>query len=115
MVMEQAEPGAWGDLPLVVITAGPGGDPVHGQRLANLSEMGRHVSSEGGGHYLQYSRPDLVVDVIRGMLQQIRTAPPEPEFGATAPLLTKFGVPASVLASVTPDFVRTDAHAPNFN
>lgn len=67
-------PGAWGTLPLVVITAGEGGDPRHGELVAALSEVGRHVVAGGSGHYVQYTRPDVVVEAVREMLRRIRVA-----------------------------------------
>lgn len=65
-------PGAWGDLPLVVVTPG-GRGPRLGERVAALSRAGRHVVAEGSGHYVQYDRPQIVVDAILEVLEQGRS------------------------------------------
>jgi hypothetical protein len=44
-----------------VITAGKGGDPDFGERLAALSKAGTNIVAEGSGHYVQIDRPDLVI------------------------------------------------------
>lgn len=55
-------PGAWGDMPMVVISAGrqPGAIIRHHASLANLSTSGRHVIARGTDHYAHYERPKLV-------------------------------------------------------
>jgi pimeloyl-ACP methyl ester carboxylesterase len=80
-----------GDLPLVVLTAG--GDTPHRffsgfredtlrpgkgrwlalqDELAALSTNSTHLVIEDSNHLLHYDRPDLVVDVIREMIESIR-------------------------------------------
>ncbi|MGH2572232.1 MAG: alpha/beta fold hydrolase [Actinomycetota bacterium] len=71
-VTDVSQPGAWGDLPLVVVTAEEGGDPRFGERVAALSRVGRHVVAEGSGHYVQYDRPQLIVDAILEVVEQVR-------------------------------------------
>lgn len=66
-------PGAWGSLPVVVITAGSDGDPQLGEELAALSEAGRQIIAEGSGHYVQYERPQVVVDAILDIVESART------------------------------------------
>lgn len=71
-VADGSAPGAWGDLPLVVVTAEAGGDLRFQGRLATLSTVSRHVVAEGTGHYVQYEQPQIVVDAIRGIMEQLR-------------------------------------------
>jgi pimeloyl-ACP methyl ester carboxylesterase len=72
-VSAAAAPGAWGSLPVVVITAGSDGDPELGEELAALSEAGRQIMAEGSGHYVQYERPQVVVDAILDVVERVRT------------------------------------------
>ncbi|MEV4377170.1 alpha/beta hydrolase [Streptosporangium sp. NPDC049644] len=59
-------PKAWGDLPVVVISAG--GQPpeavAHARSLAALSARGRLVVADTTEHYVQNAQPDLVLDAI---------------------------------------------------
>jgi pimeloyl-ACP methyl ester carboxylesterase len=73
-VADRSAPGAWGSLPLIVVTAEEGGDPRFGERIAVLSTTGRHVVAEGSGHYVQYDRPQIVVDAIGAIIEQVREA-----------------------------------------
>jgi pimeloyl-ACP methyl ester carboxylesterase len=66
-------PGAWGSLPIVVITAGSDGDPELGEEVAALSEASRHIVADGSGHYVQYERPQVVVDAIVDVVERART------------------------------------------
>jgi len=45
--------------------------PDHGERVAALSTLGRHLAAEESGHYIQYTRPEMVVDAIREVLAQL--------------------------------------------
>jgi pimeloyl-ACP methyl ester carboxylesterase len=62
LVRATRRPGAWRDMPVVVITAD--GQPAeivrHHASLANLSASGQHVLPQGTGHYVHYDRPELV-------------------------------------------------------
>lgn len=69
-------PSVWGDLPLVVITAAEGGDASFGERLADLSTAGIHMTAEGSGHYVQYERPDLVIGTILDVIDEARNRSP---------------------------------------
>jgi hypothetical protein len=40
--------------------------------VAALSTAGRHVVAEGSGHYVQYDRPSIIVDVIQAVIEQVR-------------------------------------------
>jgi pimeloyl-ACP methyl ester carboxylesterase len=69
------------DLPLVVITAatqGPTGRAEHA-RLAACSRAGRHVIATTGGHWIHLDVPNLVVEAIRGLVEQVRQRRPIPD------------------------------------
>ena len=59
--------GAWGELPLVVLTASnPSPERTrHQEDLSGVSLCGRHMVVEKGGHWIQLDRPDLVVEAVR--------------------------------------------------
>ncbi|MBG0830339.1 alpha/beta fold hydrolase [Planomonospora sp. ID67723] len=57
-------PGAWGDMPVVVIAARAGGPPGIYEALAKLSTRGRYVLADTDRHYVHLARQDLVVDGI---------------------------------------------------
>jgi pimeloyl-ACP methyl ester carboxylesterase len=62
------------DLPLVVITAASqtaDGRAAHA-RLASCSRAGRHAIAVTGGHWIHLDDPDLVVDAIREVVEQVR-------------------------------------------
>ncbi|MEV8633867.1 alpha/beta hydrolase [Streptosporangium sp. NPDC051023] len=65
-VSATARPGAWGDLPVVVICAAgqPESDTEHARRIAALSSRGRPVVATTTEHYVQNAQPDLVLDEI---------------------------------------------------
>jgi pimeloyl-ACP methyl ester carboxylesterase len=89
-------PGSLGDLPLTVLAAGnfPGemmpkaavaamGGPevlaqvtrVHDefqQELVGLSTQGKLIVATESGHFIQVDQPDLVIDAIREMVEQMR-------------------------------------------
>lgn len=79
----------FGDLPLLVLSATepPDGVPpamaehVDAMQatwrelqaeLAGLSSNSRHVPVPDSGHYVQFDRPDVVVDEVRGLIEAIR-------------------------------------------
>jgi len=91
-------PGSLGDLPLIVLTAGITADDMYAQipeamrsmvgreviarvyeatremqqDLVGLSTQGRQVIAEASGHYIQLDQPDLVIDAIREIVEQVR-------------------------------------------
>jgi pimeloyl-ACP methyl ester carboxylesterase len=78
------EAGAFPDVPVIVISAGKrpsllvGAETLalierHQNELAQLSPKGRRVVAEQSGHYVQDSEPGIVVDAIRGLVDQART------------------------------------------
>jgi pimeloyl-ACP methyl ester carboxylesterase len=40
--------------------------------LAQLSTRGRHIIAKNSGHYIQLDRPDIVVDAVRQVINQVR-------------------------------------------
>ena len=82
--------GSLGDLPLTVISRDPNrssktGDVAVPQReqhwsklqqsLMGLSSRATHVTAEGSGHSIPVERPDVIVDAIRQLVFQLRSAP----------------------------------------
>jgi pimeloyl-ACP methyl ester carboxylesterase len=68
-VRETVRPGAWGDLPVVVISAADStaADQAHHAALAAMSTRGVHTVAESGGHYVHYFLPNLVTGAIRDL------------------------------------------------
>jgi pimeloyl-ACP methyl ester carboxylesterase len=85
---QAASAGALGDLPLVVLSSDPDRPepdlpedlvaPMNQawqqmqEELARLSTRGTRVVAKNSGHYIQLDRPDLVIDAVRGVVQQAR-------------------------------------------
>ncbi|GII01404.1 alpha/beta hydrolase [Planobispora takensis] len=65
-------PGAWGDMPAVVIAARTGGPPGAHEALAGLSTRGRHVRAGTDEHYVHLARPDLVTGAIAEVVAAAR-------------------------------------------
>lgn len=69
-----ARTGPFGDLPLTVVSA-PNTDPGWRERqeaVSRLSSRGRHVFAADSSHWIPLDRPDLVVQLIREMVDSIR-------------------------------------------
>lgn len=80
--------GTLGDIPLIVLSSDPDkpqpdlpedlAKPAsdawqHMQNeLAQLSTRGRHIIAKNSGHYIQLDRPDIVVDAVRQVINQVR-------------------------------------------
>jgi pimeloyl-ACP methyl ester carboxylesterase len=64
------QPGAWGDVPVVVVSAADStpGDRAHHAALAGLSAQGIHLVAGSGSHYIHYQHPDLVVEQVRSLI-----------------------------------------------
>ncbi len=62
------------DLPLVIISAGDQSEDTIAKhrQLAHLSSQGRHIVAMKSGHWIQFDEPDLVVTVIREMVERAR-------------------------------------------
>ena len=60
----------YGDLPLVTISSTDPGDYRLRQQeaLAHLSRRGRHVVASKSGHWIPLDQPQVVIDVIQGVL-----------------------------------------------
>jgi pimeloyl-ACP methyl ester carboxylesterase len=72
-VMEAA-PGGYGDLPLVTISStNPPADRLARQEaVARLSTRGRHVIASDSGHWIPLDQPQVVIDAILEVINQIR-------------------------------------------
>jgi pimeloyl-ACP methyl ester carboxylesterase len=74
----QAEAGAVRDLfpPVPLVVASRATHDAHWLRLqrdlAQLSPTGRHVVAHGSRHLIPYDRPDIVVEAVRAIMQQVR-------------------------------------------
>jgi pimeloyl-ACP methyl ester carboxylesterase len=69
-----AEADGYGDLPLVTISSTDPGDYRLRQQetLASLSTRGRHIIASHSGHWVPLDQPELVIQVIRDMVEEIR-------------------------------------------
>jgi pimeloyl-ACP methyl ester carboxylesterase len=72
----EAEAEGYGDLPLVTISSTDPGDYRLRQQeaLANRSTRGRHIVASHSGHWVPLDEPDLVITVIRDMVEEIRSS-----------------------------------------
>lgn len=68
----------YGDLPLVTISSTDPGDYRLRQQeaLARLSTRGRHIVASNSGHWIPLEQPQLVVDVIRDICEEVLIEPP---------------------------------------
>jgi pimeloyl-ACP methyl ester carboxylesterase len=69
-----AATGDYGDIPLVVLSAG---NPTTAQMtdqeaVARLSSTGKIIVVPDSGHWIQLDEPQFVIDAIRGVLQPAR-------------------------------------------
>ena len=71
-----AEADGYGDLPLVTISATDPGDYRLRQQetLARRSTRGRHIVASRSGHWVPLDQPELVIAVIKEMVDTIRAA-----------------------------------------
>jgi pimeloyl-ACP methyl ester carboxylesterase len=92
---QTAATGTLGDLPLAVLSEDPETPqpdlpedlvkPTSAawqqmqEELAHLSTRGTHTIAKNSGHYVQLDRPDLVVEAVRKVVDQARSAQPAPE------------------------------------
>ncbi|MEZ0076919.1 alpha/beta fold hydrolase [Planotetraspora sp. GP83] len=74
-VRATVRPRAWGDLPVVVISAGgqPAAVTEQAGRLAALSTRGRLVVATTAEHYVQHAQPELVLDAVHDVVQMSST------------------------------------------
>ena len=89
---QTAASGSLGDLPLAVLSHDPDkpsadlpadvAQPLNDswakmqKELSQLSTRGTQVTAKNSSHYIQMDRPDVVIDAVRGMLDQVRATPP---------------------------------------
>ena len=72
------------DMPLAIVSGGdqPAEVTVRHRELARLSSRGRHVTAAKSGHWIHLDEPDLVVRVIREIVDEARVrlpgGPPSP-------------------------------------
>jgi pimeloyl-ACP methyl ester carboxylesterase len=67
----------FGDLPVAVISGETNSDARQLERQARLaarSSRGRHVVAGGSGHWIPLDRPDVVIDAVRAVVEQVRAA-----------------------------------------
>ena len=69
-----AESSGYGDLPLVTISSSDPGEYRLRQQeaLARLSTRGRHVVASRSGHWVPLDQPQLVIDIVTEMVEEIR-------------------------------------------
>jgi len=66
--------GTFGELPLIVVTAGLNQDPDWTAKQANLlnrSSSSRQIIAEHSGHNIESDQPSIVVDAILDMVEQV--------------------------------------------
>jgi pimeloyl-ACP methyl ester carboxylesterase len=73
----EADAEGYDDLPLVTISSTDPGDYRVRQQaaLARLSTRGRHLIASHSGHWVPIDQPELVISVIREMVEEIREGP----------------------------------------
>lgn len=87
---QTAATGSLGDLPLAVLSHDPDkpsadipadlAKPTNEawqkmqEELAHLSTRGTHEIAKNSSHYIQMDRPDLVIDAVRSVVEQVRAA-----------------------------------------
>ncbi|HEX5473598.1 MAG TPA: alpha/beta hydrolase [Vicinamibacterales bacterium] len=68
---------SFGDLPMIVVSGARNSDAgqlSRQQRLAARSSRGRHVVAQGSGHWIPLDRPDVVVEAIREVVDDVRAS-----------------------------------------
>jgi len=92
---QTAATGSLGDTPLVVLSHDPATPqfdlpedlvkPANDaweqmqEELTRLSARGKQIIATNSGHYIQFDRPDIVIEAVRSVADQIRPAHPAPE------------------------------------
>jgi pimeloyl-ACP methyl ester carboxylesterase len=87
---QTASTGVLGDMPLVVLSHDPdkpsadlpadlakvtnGAWEKMQEELAHLSTRSTHVIAKNSSHYIQADRPDIVIEAVRGVVDQVRAA-----------------------------------------
>lgn len=89
-----AAAGSLGDLPLAVLSHDPDKPSAEfpadvarrtndawekmQEEMAHLSTRGTQTIAKNSGHYIQMDRPDVVIDAVRGVVEQARQAAAQP-------------------------------------
>ncbi len=62
------------DVPLAIVSSGdqPLETVAKHRQLARLSSQGRHVIASKSGHWIQFDQPDLVVGIVREIVERTR-------------------------------------------
>ena len=73
--VQREAPAAYGDLPLIVISARAA---IAARRradgaLASLSTRGQHVLADDSGHWVPLDAPEVVTAAVGGMVDRIRS------------------------------------------
>jgi pimeloyl-ACP methyl ester carboxylesterase len=73
--LNMSAPGSLGDLPLVIFSADNASDAQRAEHRL-LCELSSRAWCEAvpGGHWIQLDRPEMIVDAIREMVEQVRVA-----------------------------------------
>lgn len=89
---QAAATGSLGDMPLIVLSHDPEkpsselpadlAKPTNEvwekmqEELAHLSTRGKQIVAKNSAHYIQIDRPDIVIDAVRGLVEQVRLVQP---------------------------------------
>jgi len=92
---QTAATGSLGDIPLVVLSHDPDTPQLDlpedlvkptndawermQEDLTHLSTRGKQIIAKNSGHYIQLDRPDIVIEAIRGVVDQARHPQPAPD------------------------------------
>jgi hypothetical protein len=79
---QAVQAGDFGDMPLFVLTAGLSSDPEEIDQIwfelqddhASRSTNSRHVIAERSSHYIMNTQPDLIIDAVLWVLDEVRAA-----------------------------------------
>jgi pimeloyl-ACP methyl ester carboxylesterase len=74
LTARRATPASLGDLPLVVLSRGRGGQPDAHAELAKMSRAGRHLVVADSYHEIHLSHPEAVVTAVVEIVEQVRTS-----------------------------------------
>ena len=70
----RTQPATFGDVPLVVMSSANSGEErlKADAALAQRSTRGRHVVAADSGHWIPLDAPQVVIDAITSMVEEIR-------------------------------------------
>ena len=70
-VVEMHEAEAIVGMPVVLITAGSA-EPVSAEGMRRIGPGARQIVAEKSGHWVHLDEPELVLEAIRGMIEEVR-------------------------------------------